>query len=111
MAGHLFNTLEDIFHLDSTDFSDKPEENPMTDFEMAIWNEYGKAWSNRNLLDTEYPPEDVCAICKGCGNFNKHDGETGECFKDRMEGECYHRVFDTDQFGAEVAAILETPPV
>jgi len=97
--------MEDIFN---TSFPDNAEEqNPMTPFEMAIWDEYGKAWSNRRLTDNEYPPEEICAICTGCGNFNREDGEIGECNQDKMEGECYHRVFDAEQFGQEVAAFLE----
>lgn len=83
------------------------EEPEMTEMEKVLWSAYGDAWSNKRLLDSEYPDEKICAECKGCGSFKKENDEDGECFQDKSDGECYHRYFDAQQFGEEVANYLE----
>lgn len=81
------------------------EEGTMTELEKSIWDEYGKHFSNRRLQDDEYPSEDVCDKCTGCGTTNVN-GETMDCVKDRQEGDCFYKSFDYYGFGREVEALL-----
>jgi len=99
--------LFDDFFKDKDELVIYAEEPTMTKMEGDLWNMYGSAWSSVRLTDAEYPHENICANCKGCGTFKLENGDDGECFVDKMEGECFHRYFDTTQFGEEVADYLE----
>ena len=68
--------------------------------------QYSKSWGSRRLLDTKQPDESICEKCKGCGIF-KVDGEEKECVQDKENGECFHRFFDSEEFGVEVESQLE----
>jgi len=81
------------------------EPDTRTKLEIDIWDEYGKSFQTRRLTDAEYPNEDICANCTGCGTF-KIDGEDKYCVQDKQEGECFYRYIDYEQFGREVEVIL-----
>ncbi len=68
--------------------------------------QYSKSWKSRRLLDSEFPDESICEKCKGCGVFNVN-GEEKECVQDKEEGDCFHRFFDSEEFGLEVESQLE----
>ena len=40
-----------------------------------IVDDYSRAWQNRLLTEEEYPDEDTCEKCTGCGVFKDSGGE------------------------------------
>lgn len=76
------------------------------DFLNYISSKYCNNWKSRRLKDEEYPEESICDVCTGCGIF-KMNGEEAECVADRIEGECYVRYFDAEEFGLEIEEKLD----
>ena len=71
-----------------------------------IANSYSQSWHSRQLKEDEFPHESICDKCTGCGTFINGELES-ECFQDKMEGWCYHRYQDAEEFGIEVETELE----
>ena len=71
-----------------------------------IISEYWHSRYLRRLEQNEYPAEEVCGNCKGCGTFKNEDGEMKDCYQDKVEGECFKELFDLEQFGIEVETLL-----
>ena len=71
-----------------------------------ISDQYSKGWKSKRLTEEEYPEESICDVCPGCGIF-KMNGEEAECVADRIEGECYVRYFDAEEFGLEIEEKLD----
>jgi 23S rRNA A2030 N6-methylase RlmJ len=67
---------------------------------------YTENWRSRPLKEEEFPNENICDKCTGCGIF-KLKNEEAECTKDYEEGECYHRYFDAEEFGLEVETCFD----
>lgn len=99
--------FDDFFKDDKEDLIIHVEQPEMTEMGKSLWGMYGNAWSSVRLTDAEYPHESICEQCTGCGTFKLENGNDGECAMDRSEGECFHRHFDAQQFGEEVASYLE----
>lgn len=57
---------------------------------------YLHGWKSILLKDIEYPDENTCDKCNGCGLF-MYNNEQKECFQDRELGDCFHRVCDYEQ--------------
>jgi hypothetical protein len=68
--------------------------------------EYSQSRYVRRLEIDEYPSEDVCNNCKGCGIFKNEDGESKECFQNREEGDCFKVGYDYGLLGLEVETLL-----
>lgn len=47
-----------------------------------------------HMKDGDYPSEDICDKCTGCGLFHDSNGDEKECVIDREEGECFTQVWD-----------------
>jgi hypothetical protein len=62
---------------------------------------YSNAWQTRLLLEEEFPEENICDKCTGCGVFLKN-GEERDCFQDKEQGDCFHRFCDYEQVGMEM---------
>lgn len=62
----------------------------------SLSSEYNSAWFSRRVTDEE---RDIapCDGCKGNGCFKKGDTEIN-CVVDNEEGECFVRLFDSEQF-------------
>lgn len=71
-----------------------------------ICNSYSKAWQSRVLKSDEYPEESVCDKCTGFGTFI-HNGEEKECFQDKEQGDCFHRLCDYKQVGMDLETHLD----
>lgn len=72
-----------------------------------ISNAYSESWANRALKESEFPSQEMCEKCTGCGSFKKENGEESECFQDKIEGYCYHRFVDYENFGIEIESVME----
>lgn len=72
-----------------------------------IMNEYHQAWMSRRLRESEYPHEDICCECKGCGTFKDEHGQEKECVQDKVEGDCFTRFFDSEQFSESIEPSFE----
>ena len=71
-----------------------------------IYNSYSQGWQSRVLTDDEYPEENVCDKCTGCGIFLEN-GEERDCVQDREQGDCFHRFCDYEQVGMDLENYLE----
>jgi hypothetical protein len=67
---------------------------------------YFKGWVRRVLTTDEYPGENVCENCKGCGVFIEN-GEEKDCYIDYEMGDCYHRFCDYEQVGMDLELKLD----
>ena len=72
----------------------------------GIATSYSQSWHSKPLKDEEFPDENICNKCTGCGTF-KVDGEDKDCVQDKEQGWCYYRYQDAEEFGMEVEAQLE----
>ena len=67
---------------------------------------YATNWKSRTLLDSEYPNEDVCEKCNGCGTFLNNDKEKVDCVADYEQGDCYARYFDAEEFADDFDGLI-----
>lgn len=71
-----------------------------------IERSYGNGWKSRSLKDEEFPEENICDKCTGCGTF-KLNNEDAECMMDYEDGQCVTVYFDSEEFGLEVETCLD----
>lgn len=100
----LFDTNYDLpvndVEMDKDEYLDK-----VNQIFSIIDSTYSKAWTRVRLKDDEYPNEDICEKCTGCGSTIVN-GETVECIANREEGECHYVLFDSDEFGISVGELM-----
>ena len=98
--------MEDIFKLDDFDSSininrmDKDEYLKKTQLLMGhISYRYGASFKKKYLTDKDYPSQDKCDNCTGCGIFkNNETGEDMECHVNYDSGDCSYMSFDSEAF-------------
>jgi hypothetical protein len=105
------NIMEDLFNLEHDEiqplFIDKEEYFEITQqlfntFSMT----YAKSHHRQLLNDSDYPSEEICNSCKGCGVFKLNDEYT-ECYQNYEYGECYYIFFDSEEFHYEIQNEIE----
>jgi len=70
---------------------------------------YGQGWQTRALIESEYPDQSVCDLCKGCGTFTLDgvDGVAADCVVDYEDGQCVTRYFDSEEFVLSIEECLD----
>lgn len=64
------------------------------------------AHRTQKLDDEQYPSQEVCDQCTGCGVFTLN-GEDKECYVNDIEGVCFYRYTDYEEVGIEVENKLQ----
>lgn len=101
--------MDKLFDIDDIDVP-KIKQSDFNTLAVKIFNNiassYSESFVSKQLKDGEFPDENVCDKCTGCGTFILGD-ENKECFQDKEGGACYYRLQDFNGFALEVEAQME----
>jgi len=72
-----------------------------------IQSDYFSSFSWVRMKDEEYPNEDICDKCTGCGLFHNSNGNENECSRDKEEGECFTQIWDFSDMDENIGIMIE----